>query len=63
MTKPKCHRCAWHEHLRDHCELDPNYPNGCASFKSKPPTIGQGLLCIVICLALQVLLWLLELCA
>jgi len=56
----KCSDCAWLEHLGDFCELEPAYPRGCDAFRPKRPTIGQGLLCIVVCLALQVFLWALE---
>jgi len=35
----------------------------CDAFRPKRPTIGQGLLCIVVCLALQAFLWALDLWA
>lgn len=43
---PKCHSCAWHEYLRDHCELEPGYPNGCDTFRPKVPTRAQVVLCV-----------------
>jgi len=56
---PKCHRCAWHEHLKDFCELEPSYPDGCDAFRPKKPTIGQSILCVVGILSLQALMtWL-----
>lgn len=57
---PKCHSCAWHEHLRDHCELEPGYPNGCDAFRSTQATFLQGLACVVIILGIYVLLLWME---
>ena len=56
----KCHRCAWHEHLRDHCEQEPGYPNGCDQFRPKRPPVWQGCLCVVGILGLYVFLMFLE---
>ena len=57
---PKCLECAWHEHLRDHCELEPAYANGCGAWRPKKPTLLQGLACVVIILALQAFLTALD---
>lgn len=50
---PSCHSCAWLEHLRDQCELEPGYPNGCDAWRPKTPTPLQGVACVVIILSFQ----------
>ncbi len=50
---PKCHRCAWLEHLKDFCELEVSYPNGCDAFRLKQPPLWQGVVCVAAILGLQ----------